>query len=360
MRGGTQSLVDTATARILAVDDMATNRKLLGYVLKAPEYQVIEAADGFEALDILRRESVDVVLLDVMMPGIDGFETCRRIREELGLDLLPVIMVTAMGTPDDVVRGMEVGADDYVTKPFNGAELLARVRAALERKRLTDRLDDTESVLFSLARMVEARDENTGDHCDRLAHMSVAFGKELGLGYDELEALRRGGVLHDIGKLGIPDDILLKKAKLDEGEWQIMKQHPVIGAALCGPLHTMKRTVEIVRCHHERWDGSGYPAGLAGEDIPLLARVFQIVDIFDALSTERPYKPAFPQEKVIEIMERETAAGFWDPKLVEAFLKMLRERPEQLLRPEHTEKDRSAHIFDEIRKSGVMDWYSKG
>lgn len=352
--------MNDAAARILAVDDMATNRKLLSYVLKAPEYHVIEAAEGMQALEILRNESVDVVLLDVMMPGMDGFETCRRIREELGLTLLPVIMVTAMGNPDDVVRGMAVGADDYVTKPFNGVELLARVKAALERKRLTDRLDDTESVLFSLARMVEARDENTGDHCDRLAHMSVVFGKELGLAYDDLEALRRGGVLHDIGKLGIPDNILLKKGKLDADEWSIMKQHTVIGAALCSPLRTMQRTVDIVRCHHERWNGTGYPAGLAGEKVPLLARVFQIVDVYDALSSERPYKPAFPHEKVIGIMEQETVSGFWDPELMAAFLKILRERPEILQRPEQSEKDRSAHILEEIERSGVMEWYARG
>ncbi|MDD4928414.1 MAG: response regulator [Gallionella sp.] len=346
-------------SKVLTVDDMATNRKLLGYVLRPPEYHLVEACDGMQALEMLRHEAFDLVLLDVIMPGLDGFETCRRIREELGLKLLPIIMVTSLGSPDDVVRGMDVGADDYVTKPFNSIELTARVRAAIERKRLTDQLDDAKSVLFALARMVEARDANTGDHCDRLAHTGVVFGRALGMGAEELDALRRGGVLHDIGKLGIPDNILLKKGALDAAEWQIMKQHTVIGAALCSPLRTMQRTADIVRCHHEKWNGTGYPAGLAGEEIPLIARVFQIVDIFDALSSERPYKPAFPRDKVIQIMEQETASGFWDPTLMAIFLSIVRERPEALLRPERVSQDRSVDVLEEIQGCGVMEWYAK-
>lgn len=350
---------NVATARILAVDDMATNLKLLGYALRSPEYQIVEAMDGMQALEILRHEKFDLVLLDVMMPGIDGFETCLRIRQELGMKLLPVIMVTSRGAPDDVARGMDVGADDYVTKPFNSIELIARVRAAVERKHLIDQLDDAETVLLSLGRMVEARDRDTGDHCDRLAHTGVLFGKVLGLEHEDLEALRRGGVLHDIGKLGIPDNVLLKKGKLDAEEWQIMKQHAVIGAALCSPLRTMSRTADIARCHHEKWNGTGYPAGLKGEDIPLVARVFQIVDVFDALSSERPYKPAFPREKVISIMEQETAAGFWDPQLMAIFLNIVRERPDELRLPEKIKTDRSVEVLDDIRSSGVMEWYAR-
>jgi putative two-component system response regulator len=349
---------NVAAARILAVDDMATNLKLLSYVLRPPEYQIVEAMDGMQALEILRHEKFDLVLLDVMMPGIDGFETCRRIRLELGMKLLPVIMVTSRGAPDDVARGMDVGADDYVTKPFNSIELIARVKAAIERKRLIDQLDDAETVLLSLGRMVEARDRDTGDHCDRLAHTGVLFGRALGLDQGSLEALRRGGVLHDIGKLGIPDNVLLKKGKLDADEWQIMKQHTVIGAALCSPLRTMKRTADIARCHHEKWNGTGYPAGLKGEEIPLVARVFQIVDIFDALSSERPYKPAFPREKVISIMEQETAAGFWDPQLMAVFLNIVREHPDDLALPEQGIADRSAEVLASIQGCGVMEWYA--
>lgn len=350
---------NSAASRVLVVDDMATNRKLVGFVLRPPEYQIVEASDGEQALDILNHEAFDLVLLDVMMPGIDGFETCRRIRECPGLKLLPIIMLTSMGAPDDVVRGMNVGADDYITKPFNSVELIARARAAIDRKHLTDRLDDAETVLLALGRMVEARDSDTGGHCDRLAHTGVVFGKEIGLDAELIEALRRGGVLHDIGKLGIPDSILLKKGKLNAEEWQIMKQHTVIGAALCSPLRTMQRTAEIARCHHEKWNGTGYPSGLKGEEIPLIARVFQIVDIYDALSSKRPYKPAFPQDKVIEIMEQETAAGFWDQRLMAVFLKIVRERPDELTLPEKIGRDRSFGVLEDIQRSGVMDWYKR-
>ena len=342
--------------RILVADDMSTNRMLVKQAF-SDEYDILEAENGSQVVDILKTDVVDTVLLDVMMPEVDGFEACRLIRKIPECSLLPIILLTSLNRPDDVAHGMEAGASDYVTKPFNFTELKARVKAAVDRKRLTDRLDDTESVLFSLARMVEARDENTGNHCDRLAHMGVVFGQHLGLNYEQLEALRRGGVLHDIGKLGIPDAILLKKGKLVGNEWETMKQHTVIGAALCAPLRTMRETVDIVRSHHERWDGSGYPSGLAGEEIPLLARVFQIIDIYDALSTERPYKPAFPQEKVISIMKEEAENGSWDARLLEEFLIILRDNPDSLVLPDRGERDRSAVILDDIFSSGVMDWY---
>ncbi|NNG13726.1 MAG: response regulator [Gammaproteobacteria bacterium] len=346
-------------ARILVADDMATNRELIKQVLRGDEYIIVEAVDGVDAVEKISSQKFDVILLDIMMPNLDGFGVVQQVRADEQYDLLPIILLTALGSADDIAQGMELGATDYVTKPFNAVELKARINAAVGHKRLTDRLDDTESVLFSLARMVEARDADTGDHCDRLAHMAVVFGQELGLGYEELEALRRGGVLHDIGKLGIPDSILLKKGKLTEDEWVIMKQHTIIGASLCAPLRTMKQTVDIIRCHHERWDGSGYPIGLEGENIPLLARVFQVVDVYDALSNERPYKPAFPAEKVKQILLEETSKGFWDPDIVAKFIEIIIERPEKLVRSEE-QKDRSARILDEIMDSGVMDWYKVG
>lgn len=185
----------------------------------------------------------------------------------------------------------------------------------------------------------------------------MMFGKHLGLSYEEIEALRRGGVLHDIGKLGIPDAILLKKGKLTPEEWEVMKKHTIIGSALCRPLKTMRGTIDIVQRHHERWNGSGYPDGLKGEGIPLLARVFQILDIYDALSSERPYKPAFPEDKVIRIMEEETSKGYWDPDLMTRFFELLKNEPSQLRNQSALGKDKSAQILDEIVKSGVMNWY---
>lgn len=320
-------------ARVLVVDDMATNRALVRAVLNPVEFEVFEAGSGEQALDRLQDISPDAILLDVMMPGIDGFEVCQKLREIEEFRLLPVIMLTSLGNPDDVARGMEVGATDYVTKPFHAIELEARVRGAVEKKRLTDRLDDTESVLYALARVVEAKDRTTGDHCDRLSHFSVVLGKAMGLCFDDLEALRRGGILHDIGKVAIPDAILLKQGKLTEDEWVVMRQHPTIGANLCSALRSMRRTIDIIRYHHEKWNGSGYPTGLMGTDIPLLARVFQIVDVYDALASERPYKRAMTRAEVIRVLREETDRGHWDPDIMLSFLNILEHHPEQLQLP---------------------------
>ncbi|MDA8383991.1 MAG: response regulator [Betaproteobacteria bacterium] len=342
--------------RVLVVDDMATNRALVRAVLSTAEFEVIEAQSGTQALEKIHEANPDAVLLDVLMPGMDGFDVCQALREQAEYRLLPVIMLTALGSPDDVARGIEVGADDYVTKPFHAIELEARVRGAVEKKRLTDRLDDTESVLFALARVVEAKDRTTGDHCDRLSHYSVVLGESLGLGYDDLEALRRGGVLHDIGKVAIPDAILLKQGSLSPDEWAVMRQHPTIGAYLCSALRTMRRTVDIIRYHHEKWNGSGYPAGLSGTDIPCLARVFQVVDVYDALSSERPYKAALPREEVIRLLHEETDRGYWDPDIMRAFLEVLEHRPERLELP--LGRTRDAEIVSNIVGS-VMDWTNR-
>lgn len=331
---------DSYPYRVLVVDDEPTQRMLEREILDAPRYQVAEAADGPTALRILRAQEFDVVLLDVRMPGMDGNEVCRRIRSELGLTMLPVIMVTGFGGHDDLAISLREGANDFIRKPYHPMELIARVDSAVHHKRMTDQLDSADSVLFALARMVEAKDEYTGDHCTRLAHNAVVFGEALGLRGDDLTALRRAGVLHDIGKLGIPDAILRKRGPLDVEEWEVMRQHTTIGAALCEPLKSMRLTAPIIRHHHERWDGSGYPHGLAGEAIPLLARVFQIVDIFDALSFPRPYKPALPTAEVIAILEEETRRGWRDAKLVEVFLELITQRPEALLA--HTELTREA------------------
>lgn len=338
--------------RVLVVDDIATNRLIVKAVLESQGFLVVEAADGEQALDLLAAGRFDALLLDILMPGIDGFEVCRRVRGSMDLPLLPVLMLTSLGSPDDVARGLECGATDFLTKPCNSVELLARVKSAVQRKRLTDRLDDTESVLFALARMVEAKDRNTRDHCDRLSHMAVVFGRDLGLSYEDLEALRRGGILHDIGKLGVPDAILLKEGPLTDTEWVLMRRHPAIGADLCSPLRTMAATVDIIHYHHEKWNGSGYPVGLAGTDIPLLARVFQIVDVYDALSSDRPYKRALAREAVMRILEEETARGFWDAELAARFLRILADQPQRLALPPDGLRDHSAHLFEAVMKGG--------
>ena len=336
--------------RVLIVDDEEAHRSLEKAILEPPKYLVTEVSNGLEALDLLKSQAFDVILMDKRMPGLDGDETTRRIRSDLQAMMLPIIMVTGSNSSVDLEISMEAGASDFIRKPYNPVELVARVDAAAARKRLTDQLDDAESVLFALARMVEAKDGNTGDHCSRLAHNSVAFGRHLGLAEDELIALRRGGVLHDIGKLGIPDNILLKPGKLTEEEWVIMRQHTTIGAKLVGSLKSMQLTMPIVHFHHERWDGSGYPLGLKGEDIPLLARVFQIVDIHDALANRRPYKAALTQEDVIKIMEDETEKGWRQPELMKLFVQQLRMQPEDFLLPAEHQDNLGSQLFEDIEK----------
>lgn len=348
-----------STFNILVVDDEPTQRQLIREILSSPQlnrYQVIEAGNGLEALEKLKTHNFDAVILDKRMPVMDGDELCRRIRDIPQQQLLPIVMVTGTNSMEELARSFKAGANDFVSKPYNPLELITRLDSAVRTKRLTDQLDGAESLLFALARMVEAKDETTGDHCTRLAHIGVVFGKELGLGDDELNALRRGGVLHDIGKLGIPDSILLKQGSLNDEEWVIMRQHTTIGAKLCESLTTMRLVVPIILHHHERWDGSGYPHGLAGKEIPLLARVFQIIDIYDALAAVRPYKAAFTPQKIIEIFNTETSNGWRDKELVEVFLNLLQTRANELIVPENRERSMDENIFESIVETGGIDW----
>lgn len=344
---------------VLVVDDDVIQRQLIKEILSTSPYQVVEAADGQAALGKLKTNSFDAVLLDKRMPVMDGDELCRRVREIPQHQLLPIVMVTGTNSMEELARSFAAGANDFVRKPYSPLELTTRLNAAVRTKRLTDQLDSAESLLFALARMVEAKDQTTGDHCTRLAHISVVFGKELGLSDDELDALRRGGVLHDIGKLGIPDSILLKQASLTDAEWVLMKQHTTIGAHLCESLATMRLVVPIIKCHHERWDGSGYPDGLTGEAIPLLARIFQIVDIYDALASERPYKAAFSVEQIVEIFRKETDKGWRDPKLVDIFINMLLTRRDEFVVPEDRVQSADENIFNAISSTGVLNWDAK-
>lgn len=346
---------------VLVVDDEPIQRSLLSEILSRSDdqYNVIQAENGIQAIEILKHHSFDAVLLDKRMPDMDGDTVCRKIRTELHLSLLPIIMVTGTNSTEDLERSFAAGATDFIHKPYSHIELLARLRSAVQNKRLTDQLDSAETLLFSLARLIEAKDETTGDHCSRLSHMSMEFGRALGLSNSELEALRRGGILHDIGKLGIPDSILLKNDSLTEEEWVIMRKHTVIGAHLCEGLASMRDVVPIILHHHERWDGSGYPYGLAGKEIPLLARVFQIVDIYDALASERPYKKPLARDKIIDIYTSETEKGWRDPELVREFLKIVQEQPERLELAKKAGKTMDERIVQSILDTGVTEWDRK-
>jgi putative two-component system response regulator len=321
---------DRARTRILAVDDSALDREILKDMLTGEGYQVSTAGDGEEALAKVANEPPDLILLDVIMPTVSGYEVCRRLKSDAHTILIPVVLITSLQATEERIKGIEAGADDFLSKPFNRQELMTRVRSLLKLKRHTDELENAETVLFSLALSVEAKDPYTIGHCDRLARYSVALGRRLGMSAEYLKALHRGGILHDVGKIGIPDSILLKPDRLTPDERTVMQAHPVIGERICTPLRSLRLVLPIIRHHHERWDGSGYPDRLAGEAIPLTARILQVVDLFDAFTTQRPYKPAFPLEKTLALMREETAKGWWDARLIESLLSLVEE--ERLLR----------------------------
>lgn len=308
---------------ILVVDDEASNRLLLQEVLGARGYTVVTAGDGQQALEEFARVQPNLVLLDVMMPHLDGFEVCQRLKTNPATRLTPVVLITGLAAQEHRLRGIEVGADDFLNKPFDHSELLARVRSLLNLKGYTDELECAETVLFALAQSIEAKDSYTEGHCERLANYSVHLGEWIALPEEQLKALRRAGIVHDVGKVAVPDSVLLKRGPLSEAEWTIMREHPVVGERICMPLKSFRLVLPIIRHHHEKFDGSGYPDGLRGEEIPLTARVLQFADIYDALTTERPYKAALPPSQALNMMEQEVKKGWWDPHLYAEFRHMM-------------------------------------
>jgi putative two-component system response regulator len=272
-----------------------------------------------------------LVLLDVMMPHLNGFEVCEKIKNNPDTYLIPVIIITALSDKQDRLEGIKVGADDFLTRPVDRTELLARVRSLLKLKQRTDEMERAESVLFSLARSIEGKDPYTHGHCERLSDYSVRLGEHLGLSEDQLIALRRAGIVHDVGKIAVPDAILLKPGRLTAEEWTLIKEHPVVGERICAPLKSFRLVLPIIRHHHEKLDGSGYPDGLRGDAIPVTARVLQIVDVYDALTTDRPYKKAFPIVDALQTMKEEVAKGWWDPHIFDHFEQLLRSSAAGLL-----------------------------
>jgi putative two-component system response regulator len=301
---------------ILVADDSEANRELLSELLNAEGYTVVLAADGQQALERVASDSVDLALLDVVMPRPTGFEVCQAIKSKPETRLIPVILLTSLNSDADRIHGIMCGADDFLNKPVNKHELLARVHSLMRLKHFTDELDNAETVLFSLALSIEAKDPYTEGHCDRLSKYSVALGEKLGLPQDLRVALRRGGLVHDIGKLAVPESILLKPGPLTPEERKIMEKHTIDGERICAPLRSFRHVLPIIRHHHEKWDGSGYPDGLKGEKIPLTARILQVTDIYDALTTDRPYRKALPLEKALAIMREEVKRGWWDASLM--------------------------------------------
>ena len=295
---------------ILLVDDESLNLKLMKGLLKPLGYAIHTATNGSDALYQLKKADIDLILLDIMMPDMDGFQVCRAVKTNEETRLIPVVLLTALDDIETKIRGIDAGADDFITKPPHKSELIARIRSLLRIKRLNNNLTSIENVLFSMAKSVEAKDSYTQGHVDRVSDLAISIGKRMGLSEGELEALRLGGALHDVGKLGVPEEILNKPGPLDDHEWTVMKTHPEIGHKICLPLKkNLGQALDIIQHHHEKLDGSGYPDGLRGGEILMVTRIMAVADIFDALTSDRPYRRAMPNNKALEILLKEAREG---------------------------------------------------
>jgi len=343
-----------ARATLLLVDGVDINRQLVKGILKAGPYRLLEARHPDAALKVLQTEQVDLIIADIMVQGQasqmqDGLDFIRRIKSDRRTRLIPVLILTSVQGIDHEVAGLESGADEFLIKPLQPALVRTRVRTMLRNKRTIDSLEEAETILFAMAKTVEERDKETGNHCERLAGLSVALGTALGLPDEDLVALYRGGFLHDIGKIAIPDSILFKRGVLNEEEWTVMRSHTWKGMEICAPMRSLTPVLPIIRNHHEKWDGTGYPDGLAGEKIPLLARILQLADIYDALTSRRSYKSAYTSEEAVAMLLKESAMGWRDPELVSVFIEMVRQpnfvaRSAALFTPQTPEDTESAEV----------------
>ncbi len=332
---------------ILVVDDQPQNIELLEAYLNNQNYEIVNADNGENALLLLSRMEIDLILLDVMMPGMDGFEVTKRIRQNNQLRLLPIILVTALKDKEHRIMGIDAGCDDFISKPIDKLEVLARVKSLLKVKAYNDLMSnyrkDLEAevtrrtveleqanekvkaasleTIYRLSIASEYKDEDTGAHIKRMSNYSAVIARKMGLDETTVENILYAAPMHDLGKIGIPDRVLLKPGKLDGEEWEIMKEHAIIGARILegSDAEFIKLGEVIAMCHHEKWDGSGYPYNLKGDEIPLAARIVALADVFDALTSKRAYKDAFPLEKALAIIMEGKGVHF-DPAVVDAFL----------------------------------------
>ena len=321
MNGGSRPAAAASRPRaaiVLVVEDDPANQALLRGILEAEGYRVRVTGDGPAGLRAVAAHPPDLVLLDVGLPGLDGYEVTRRLRGEPANATLPVLLLTGRTGVGEVVTGLEAGADDFIGKPFARAELLARIGSALRLRRALVGMEAAHAVVAALANAVEAKDVPTERHCERLALLGARLGHRADLSGAELDAVTYGALLHDVGKIGVPDAILAKPAPLTEDEWALVRRHPEIGERICAPLASFAAFGPIIRHHHERWDGRGYPDGLRGEQIEPGARIVGLVDAFDAMTHDRPYRPARSTAEALEEIRRLAGRQF-DPELVPLF-----------------------------------------
>jgi putative two-component system response regulator len=307
------------TPRILIVDDNPSIARLLRQSLKAEGYRIDLAEDGQEALARVAAEPPDLILLDVGLPQVTGDEVCRRLKANPATHLIPIVMVTAQGEMQSKLQAWEYGADDFLTKPFHLAEVLARCRSLLRIKRLVEERDSAEAVVYALARTVEAKSPYTLGHSERVAQYALDLSRAVALNDRQLEVMRKGALLHDIGKISVPDEILNKPGALTPEEYDVVKGHAATGAHIVEPLHSVRDAVPLIRWHHERLDGRGYPDGLAGDSIPFPVRILSVADVYDSLSSDRPYRPSIPHEVCLDILRDNARGGGLDLELVLLF-----------------------------------------
>jgi len=311
-----------SSIRVLVVEDDSSNRALLHALLRREGYEVDAAANGPDGLRAVRDDPPDLLLLDIEMPGMNGLDVCRTLRADPATIALPIILLTGRTETKDVVAGLDAGADDFLRKPFERAELLARIRSVLRLAAAMAEVDGAHGVIAALANAVEAKDELTERHCQRLSTLARVLAIEAGTPPAELRPIVLGAMLHDVGKIGIADALLNKPAPLTEAEWRVMQTHPRIGETICEPLRGSRLFLPIIRHHHEHWDGAGYPDRLRGDAIPIGARIVGLVDAFDAMVHDRPYRPARSVAEALDEI-RKLAGRQFDPGLVAAFVPLI-------------------------------------
>ncbi len=304
---------------VCVLDDDPQVQRLLVRMLEVEGYRVIAVADGELGLRVIAEHQPDLVILDLSMPRLDGFEVCRRLRADPHTVTLPVIVLTAHASVDDMVASLDAGADDFITKPFQQIELFARMRSAFRMRAAVRRMEDAHAIVAALANAVEAKELSLRGHGQRMAHRAARLAARVGLRGAELEGVAYGALLHDVGKIGLPEELLHKMGPLTEDDRTVLRRHPEIGAMILRPLRSAQAFTPIIRHHHERWDGAGYPDGLAGDAIPLGARIVAIADAYDAIFAGRPYRPARTLEETYDELNRESGCQF-DPALVPIFL----------------------------------------